>query len=655
MKFVYYSITFVFSDIMSLCTNDGKTNSCIRTVSLKEQQNKQGIAIFALLGSVAAGKTSLCKFLTNESTQKHSAELVNGCTINLGYKNVKIYHNEKTREFLLNPKEVPSDFILLRHFSIADNPGHNSFMATMITGTTNLDCTIFLVSGTEGVELQTYQHFRCFKSTNNKNLAMIVSKIDLIPTEIKLRTIIKQIDELMESEELDEDIDPPILPVSSFSKINMDKVIKYLLTIPYPKKSIDNLQSLVDSPTKMSVVRSFDINKPGTTIDKMQGSVVGGVIQSGFLTIGDIICLIPGVIEFNLNNESSYSYTPLVTQVLELQSDKTILDIAIPGGFIAVKTTLDPSLSKANGLVGQTIIKISSQQDLTKQHNYVVSNVIYVSSLQMLEQSFKLINENRYIVVVNTSARSAILKNTCMVNNVMLYQFETVEPVGVFENVRIAILSCRESSIDYSTGTQLIGYGMSFFNYTEQQKIAHKLQSDIDVMLSSLSNNVSAIKLIDDLPNLNNVDEIMEELFDIEKSISNIDFSSRSFVANYTDIVLEKTTTSISVANAEEIFLSFTKDELILRQLLIDFAQYLIISYGDDLKTTNIDTSNGRITFHDIKRANRKFFTNDFNKKLADFVTAKFTCKTCKANGSMLFEKKQHICRSCNAVSMIKS
>ena len=37
---------------------------------------------------------------------------------------------------------------------------------------------------------------------------------------------------------------------------------------------------------KMIIIRSFDVNKPGTSIDELQGGVVGGSIIEGVLQIG---------------------------------------------------------------------------------------------------------------------------------------------------------------------------------------------------------------------------------------------------------------------------------------------------------------------------------------------------------------------------------
>ena len=62
-------------------------------ILLSELQQNQAISQIGFMGSVAAGKTTICKALTGETTQKHSAELINGCTINMCYVNIKIYYN----------------------------------------------------------------------------------------------------------------------------------------------------------------------------------------------------------------------------------------------------------------------------------------------------------------------------------------------------------------------------------------------------------------------------------------------------------------------------------------------------------------------------------------------------------------------------------
>jgi translation initiation factor 2 subunit 3 len=45
----------------------------------------------------------------------------------------------------------------------------------------------------------------------------------------------------------------------------------------------------------MYVLRSFDINRPGTRYNEIQGGVVGGTILQGVLRVGDEIKILPGV------------------------------------------------------------------------------------------------------------------------------------------------------------------------------------------------------------------------------------------------------------------------------------------------------------------------------------------------------------------------
>ncbi|MBD3350597.1 MAG: translation initiation factor IF-2 subunit gamma, partial [Candidatus Lokiarchaeota archaeon] len=75
------------------------------------------------------------------------------------------------------------------------------------------------------------------------------------------------------------------------------------------------------------------------------GGVIGGSISQGELKVGDEIEIRPGI-------KKSNKYIPLVTEVMSLFQSRTALDVAKPGGLIAVGTRLDPSLTKADNLVG---------------------------------------------------------------------------------------------------------------------------------------------------------------------------------------------------------------------------------------------------------------------------------------------------------------
>ena len=67
----------------------------------------------------------------------------------------------------------------------------------------------------------------------------------------------------------------------------------------------------------MEIVRSFDVNKPGSSFELLVGGVVGGTISQGMLKVGDIVEILPGVI--TKINKKTY-YTPIKSRVVSLKS-----------------------------------------------------------------------------------------------------------------------------------------------------------------------------------------------------------------------------------------------------------------------------------------------------------------------------------------------
>lgn len=49
----------------------------------------------------------------------------------------------------------------------------------------------------------------------------------------------------------------------------------------------------------MIIIRSFDVNNPGTEVEKLVGGVAGGTILRGVLKVGDKISIRPGLITKN--------------------------------------------------------------------------------------------------------------------------------------------------------------------------------------------------------------------------------------------------------------------------------------------------------------------------------------------------------------------
>lgn len=73
--------------------------------------------------------------------------------------------------------------------------------------------------------------------------------------------------------------DAPIIPISAQLNCNMDAVCDYIVRkIPVPIRDFTSKPRLI-------VIRSFDVNKPGASIDDLKGGIAGGSISKGVLKV----------------------------------------------------------------------------------------------------------------------------------------------------------------------------------------------------------------------------------------------------------------------------------------------------------------------------------------------------------------------------------
>ncbi len=138
----------------------------------------------------------------------------------------------------------------------------------------------------------------------------------------------------------------PIVPVSAHHEVNLDVLLMLLYqTIP-PRPREES------KPPKMYVARSFDINQPGISPDKIVGGVLGGSLMQGHIRIGDEVEIAPGR-QVTLGNKTEWRN--ITTSIRSLHSGGGARKEARPGGLIAIGTNLDPVLTKSDGLVGRVV------------------------------------------------------------------------------------------------------------------------------------------------------------------------------------------------------------------------------------------------------------------------------------------------------------
>ena len=315
---------------------------------LQEEVKAQPALNIGMVGHVDHGKTTLLERLSGKWTDTHSEELKRGITIRLGYADVIFRKCEKcegVRAYTTKEK-CPvdgSDTIPLRKVSFVDAPGHESLMATMLSGATIMDGALLLVAANEECpQPQTREHLMALQIIGVKHVIIIQNKVDLVSGEQALENY-RQIKEFLKGTDFE---NAPVVPISAQHRVGLGYLIKAIEeNVPTPAR--DSGKEPI-----MLVARSFDINKPGITHDKMVGGVLGGSLKHGTLKVNDMVDIRPGR---TLVEKNQQVWKPLATRIVSLNSGGINLEEVGPGGSVGVLTSLDPSIVKSDQLTGSVV------------------------------------------------------------------------------------------------------------------------------------------------------------------------------------------------------------------------------------------------------------------------------------------------------------
>lgn len=302
------------------------------------------------IGHVDHGKTTLVQALTGQWASKHSEELKRGITIKLGYADFAIYRCPKCQEpqcFCTSPEcqACSNDAEFQRAISFVDAPGHEILMATMLSGAAVMDGAILVIAANEQCpQPQTREHLAAIDTLGLRKVVVVQNKIDLVRREDAIRSyndIVKFIEGTVAE-------DAPIIPVSAQHKINIDLLLQAIQEyLPTPKRDSTK-------PGRMHIVRSFDVNNPGTAIEELRGGVLGGSIYQGGFKVGEEVEIRPGL---PTRDKNKLKMRELTTEIISLHIGDMSVEEALPGGLVGVGTLLDPSLTKSDGLVGSLVGK----------------------------------------------------------------------------------------------------------------------------------------------------------------------------------------------------------------------------------------------------------------------------------------------------------
>ncbi|RJS93176.1 translation initiation factor IF-2 subunit gamma [Candidatus Bathyarchaeota archaeon] len=388
------------------------------------------------IGHVDHGKTTLVESLTGVWAARHSEELKRGITIKLGYADAAVYkcpkceppRNYSTTEIC---PRCGSKGEFVRALSFVDAPGHEALMATMLSGAAVMDGVILVIAADEPCpQPQTREHLAAIEIVGIDKIVIAQNKIDLVDKKRALENY-EEIKRFVEGTIAE---NAPIIPISAQNRVNVDLLLyameKY---IPTPARD-------PSKPARMHVVRSFDVNKPGTPIEKLVGGVIGGSIFQGKFRVGDEIEIRPGI-STPTSHGRSETYNPLFTEIISLHAGGRPVKEAYCGGLVGVGTLLDPSLTKADGLIGN----VAGEPDTLPPTRYELS-----------------LDINLFERAVGTKEMAEVKKIT--VGETLLLDVGTAPTIGRVESVKgdtaelkLARPVCAEESSRVAVSRKIMG------------------------------------------------------------------------------------------------------------------------------------------------------------------------------------------------------
>ncbi len=309
----------------------------------------QPVLNIGMIGHVDHGKTTLTKALSGEWTDRHSEEVKRGISIRLGYADVAFYkcpNCEGAAAYSTSTKcpKCGADTEFLQAISFVDAPGHETLMATMLSGAALMDGALLLVAANEHCpQPQTKEHLMALSIIGITKIVIVQNKIDIVTREQALKNY-QEIKAFVKGTVAE---NAPIIPVSANRGVNIDLLIQAI-----EEHIIANVKRDEDASPVMHVARSFDINSPGTEPQDLRGGVIGGTLMQGKFKIGDDIEVVPGR---RVENAGKVTYEPIIAKISSLEAGEQSVNEVLPGGLIAIGTELDPSITKSDGLTGRVV------------------------------------------------------------------------------------------------------------------------------------------------------------------------------------------------------------------------------------------------------------------------------------------------------------
>ncbi|MGC8691542.1 MAG: translation elongation factor EF-1 subunit alpha [Thermoplasmata archaeon] len=176
------------------------------------------------------------------------------------------------------------------YFTIIDAPGHRDFVKNMITGTSQADAAILVVSAKEGVQEQTREHIYLAKALGVLQMIVSINKMDATTppySKEAFEAVKSEVEKLLKTVGYK---DIPFIPTSGYLGDNIAKKSQNMPWYNGPTliEALDNLkmpEKPLDKPLRIPVQDVYSIQGIGT--------VPVGRVETGLLKVNDQVIFMP--------------------------------------------------------------------------------------------------------------------------------------------------------------------------------------------------------------------------------------------------------------------------------------------------------------------------------------------------------------------------
>jgi translation initiation factor 2 subunit 3 len=406
-----------------------------------EFQYRQPEINIGVVGHVDHGKTTLVQAITGIWTSRHSEELLRSMTIKVGYADTDIFEcpgRGLYERYVTDPIECQNP-VYRRSISFVDSPGHEVLMANMLSGAALMDSSLLVIAANEPCpQPQTREHFKALEIIGVKNIIVVQNKVDVVDRD-RAKKNYEEIRSFLAGTFAE---NAPIIPVSALHKVNVDALIVAMEELfKTPERDLS-------AKPVMFVARSFDVNRPGTPPDKLVGGVVGGSVTRGIFKVSDEIEISPGI---RVTEGGKTMFRKLYTRIESIRFGERSFKEAKPGGLVAIGTGLDPSLTKADRLVG-SVVGLADQLPEPQTHLAVDYHLFErVVGTRELQKVPPLRVGEKIMITVGTATVMAVVKRL----STDWFEADLVDkPVVSWKSMKVAI------SRNIMNRWRLVGWGV---------------------------------------------------------------------------------------------------------------------------------------------------------------------------------------------------